>query len=109
MAEFTYYDERDKMMWLRATRNNGIKLGYRRTEKGVHKFESVKNWFHKGLEEGFSIMQDPESGKIYEQLKTDSEREVEKIYRESYLEGSRAAYYGEKMPKLIYKISMNKK
>lgn len=102
MAKYRNYEKRERNRRLKSIRRNGIKLGYRRTEKGYTTYESVLDWFNEGLLQGFRIMQDPQSRKIYYELKTDSEREEELTYRESYLKGSKAAKEGREMPKLIY-------
>lgn len=98
MVRYKYYENKERNRVIKGIRRNGIKLGYRRTEKGYTTYESVLDWFNEGLAQGFSIMQDPQSRKIYFELKTLSKREEEKTYRESYLEGSKAAKEGHKMP-----------
>ncbi|HHX71158.1 MAG TPA: hypothetical protein GX708_24320 [Gallicola sp.] len=98
MASYRRYENRERK--LKCIRNNGLKLGYRRTEKGYTTYESVLDWFNEGLSQGFSIMQDPQSRENYYELKTLSEREEEKTYRECYLKGSKAAKECRKMPKL---------
>jgi len=97
-----YYENRERKQRLGAACRRGIRHGYYRTKIGDTTARNVLDWLLKGEAEGFSVMQDPQSGHICRYLETDLEKEEERMYRDSYLKGSEAAEDGLKMPKLKY-------